>query len=167
MGTNLYGSAVADEALGPIGSSVQLAYNGATMDAVRTNTSLFNMASTSLTASTAISVTNYNARGCYAYMNITTLAAASGSTTWTLKIKITPPNADTSAVTICAAPPRSATGMTVLCVYPGAVVGSNSAGTAITHSGFPLPRDFQIVASLSSGATSKGCTMTLGLHLIV
>jgi hypothetical protein len=125
------------------------------------------MASTSLSASTAIAVNNFTGRGLYAFMNITSAFPGSGSTTYTLKIKLVPPNATASAVTLCAAPARSASGMVVLCVYPGAVVGSASATTGITHCGFPLPRSFQVIASASFGATSKEVVMSLGMTIIL
>ena len=167
MANNFFGSAVPDEALGPIGSTCNLQYNGSGYEAVRQNLSQILMAATSLSASTSIDVTSFNGRGIYAYMNITSAFPGSGSTTYTLKVKTIPPNASASGSVIAACPPRSASGMTTLCIYPGATVGSNSAGTAITHSGFPLPRDFRVVASLSSGATSKEVVMSLGMHIIV
>lgn len=167
MANNFFGSAVPAEALGPVGSNVNLVYNGSAFESLRNNTSEILMASTSLSASTAIAVTNFSGRGIYAYMNITSAFPGSGSTTYTLKVKTIPPNASASGTVIAACPPRSASGMTTLCIYPGAVVGSNSAGTAITHSGFPLPRNFSVVASLSSGATSKEVVMSIGMHTIV
>ena len=90
MANNFFGSAVPAEALGPIGSTCNLQYNGSGYEAVRQNLSQILMAATSL-----------------------------------------------------------------------------SASTSITHSGFPLPRDFRVVASLSSGATSKEVVMSLGMHIIV
>ena len=167
MANNFFGSAVPAEALGPVASSCNLVWNGSAFESLRGNTAEILMASSSLSASTAIAVTNFSGRGIYAYMNITSAFPASGSTTYTLKVKTIPPNATASGTTIAACPPRSASGMTTLCIYPGAVVGSNSAGTAITHSGFPLPRDFRVVASLSSGATSKEVVMSIGIHVIV
>ena len=167
MANNFFGSAVPDEALGTIGSTGNMGYNGSGFEMMRQNLATILMASTSLSASTAIEVTNFNGRGIYAYMNITSAFPGSGSTTYTLKVKSVPPNASASGTVIAACPPRSASGLTTLCIYPGAVVGSNSAGTAITHSGFPLPRNFKVVASLSSGATSKEVVMSIGMHTIV
>ena len=165
MGQNFYGSAVPVEAIGPVGSNCNLGYNGSGFESMRQNLSQVLMASSSLSASTAISVTNFNGRGVYAYMNITSAFPGSGSTTYTLKIKSIPPNATASAFTIAAAAPRSASGMSVICMYPGAIIGT--ASSTVVHSGLPVPRDFQVVASLSSGATSKEVVMSLGLHILV
>ena len=123
------------------------------------------MAATSISASTAISVTNFYGRGIYAYMNITSAFPGSGSTTLALKVRTIPPNATASAVTIAATAARSASGMVVLCVYPGLSTGSNSS-YAITTSGLPLPKDFQILASYSSAAASAALTVSIGMHVI-
>lgn len=164
---NLYGSAVPEEALGQIVSSIKLGYNGSGYELVRQNTAQVLMSSRSLSASTAISVTNHNSRGLIAFMNITSAFPGSGSTTFALKVKMVPPNATASAVTIAATAPRSTSGMVTLVVYPGVTIGSASgASTLTTYSGFPLPRDIQVVASASLGATSNTVVMSLGMFLI-
>lgn len=165
---NFYGSAIPEEALGQVMSNINLGYNGSGYEMVRQNTAHVLMTSRSLSASTAISVTNFNARGLIAFMNITSGFPTSGSTTYALKVKMIPPNSTASAVTIAASPPRSASGMVTLVVYPGVTIGSASgAGTLTTYSGFPLPRDIQVVASASLGATSNTVVMSLGMFLIL
>lgn len=132
------------------------------------NTSDVLMAASSISASTAISVTNFNARGIYAYMNVISgMPPGSASSTIALKIKTIPPNATASAVTIAAGPLSSATGCFVLCMYPGAIAGSGSVNALVSTCGRPLPRDFQVVASISSAAASKGFVVSLGIHPIL
>jgi hypothetical protein len=145
-------------------------FNETTSDLQRGNTDLVLMASSSLSASTAIAVTNFNGRGIFAYMNITSAFPGSASTTWALKLKAIQPNATASAVTLAACFPASASGAYVLCVYPGAskatASGSTSAQANLAVASLPVPRNFQIVASLSTGATSKEVVMSLGLTII-
>jgi hypothetical protein len=149
----------------------ELWYNETTFDYVRNNVDKILMASSSLSASTAISVTNFNGRGIYAYMNITSAFPGSGSTTYTLKIKAIQPNALLSAQTIAAAPPMNASGCSILCIYPGAskTTGSNSTSAIanLAVASLPMPRNFQVVASLSAGATSKEVVMSLGMTIIL
>lgn len=125
---------------------------------IQTSTVL--MASSSLSASTAISVTNFYGRGAMFFMNITSAFPGSASTTYTLKIKTAMPNATASSAVLCACSPRSASGAVVLVVYPGAAL---TQGAALTVAGFPLPLNFTVVASLSTGATSKEVVMSLGM----
>lgn len=126
------------------------------------------MAAASISASTAISVTNFNCTGAYVYMNVVSgMPPGSASVTIALKIKSVPPNQTASAVTLAATPVASATGTIVLCMYPGAIAGSGSAAALVTTCGRPLPRDFQVVASISSGAASFGCVVSLGIHPIL
>lgn len=151
----------------PANSSVGLDYNGTTFDLRRGNLSQVLMASSSISASTAISVTNFNARGIYAYMNITSAFPGSGSTTLALKIKAIPPNATASTMTIAAVAARSASGQVAICMYPGAIAGSASADALITTSGRPVPRDFQVVASYSSALANPALTLSIGMHVIL
>ncbi|MGH7273253.1 MAG: hypothetical protein ACREIQ_02175 [Nitrospiria bacterium] len=128
------------------------------------------MPSSSLSASTAISITNFAGKGAYFFMNVTSAFPGSGSTTVALKVKMIPPNATASAVTLAAMVPRSASGMNVLCIYPGAL-RSSTAPSASTDAimavfGSPLPRTFNVVASMSTGATSKEIVLSLGMTAI-
>lgn len=125
------------------------------------------MPSTSLSASTAIAVTNFAGRGAMFFMNITSAFPGSGSTTYALKVKAIMPNAVLSAVTIAACAPMSASGVSTLIIYPGALRSSTapsaSTDAAMAVFGCPLPRTFNVVVSLSTGATSKEVTMSLGM----
>lgn len=128
------------------------------------------MASSSLSAGTAISVTNFAGRGALFYMNITSAFPGSGSTTYTLKIQLRQPNAVNSAVTLCACAPMSASGVSTLVVFPGALRSSTAPSTSVNAAlavmGCPLPRNFSVVVSLSTGATSKEVVMSLGMTTI-
>jgi hypothetical protein len=128
------------------------------------------MASSSLSASTAISVTNFAGRGAFFFMNITSAFPGSASTTYALKVKMSMPNATASSVTLAAMTPASASGAYVLCVYPGAL-RSSTAPSASTNAlmavfGCPLPANFTVMVSLSTGATSKEVVMSLGMTTI-
>lgn len=132
------------------------------------NTADVLMASSSISATTAIAVTNFNARGAYVFMNITSAFPGSGSTTLALKVKALAPGLVTaSAASIAAVPAVSASGMTVLCVYPGAIAGSSSAVAGVTTVGRPIPRDFLVVASYSSAAASAALTVSIGIQPIL
>lgn len=145
-----------------------LNFNGSSYDIQRANLSQVLLAPSGISASTAISVTNFNARGFYAFMNITSAFPGSGSTTLALKIKALPPGLVTaSAVTIAAIAARSASGIVTICMYPGAIAGSASADALITTTGRPAPRDFLVVASYSSAAASASLTVSLGLMQIL
>jgi hypothetical protein len=105
---------------------------------------------------------NYDARGIMIFTNITKLPG-SGSTTWATKLKAVDPTVDGTwatgksgtAITVAAAGPKSASGITVLIVYPGV---SETAG-AMTRINSVLPRNFGIVASLSAGAANAGSSV--------
>jgi hypothetical protein len=119
------------------------------------------MASSSLSASTAITVTNNNFKGLTAYMRITSAFPGSASTTYALKVYAVPVTGG-SNILIGGATPRSASGVSSVTVYPGITV---SAGVNAQVS-MALPRDLSIVASLSTGATSKEDIMSLAMTWI-
>lgn len=120
------------------------------------------MASTSLSASTAIAVTNFCARGIMAFMNITSAFPGSASTTYALKVKAVSPLSVGATVVLAAATPRSASGQSTVMIYPGiaASAGVNCQVNCV------LPRDIQIVASASLGATSKEVVLSLGMMFL-
>lgn len=130
--------------------------NAASSDRVLAGT--VDMAASSLSASTAISITNTNYAGIFAWMNVTSAFPGSASTTYTLKIKAVSPLSAGATIIIGAAAARSTSGMSSLVIYPGIL---NSAG-ANAQVSMVLPRELQIVASLSSGATSKEVVLSLG-----
>jgi hypothetical protein len=119
------------------------------------------MPSSSLSASTAIPITNPGFPGIMAFMNITSAFPGSASTTYALKIKAVSPLSVGATVVLGNCTPRSASGQSVLVLYPGCQVFSATTGPISTFS-IGVPRDIQIVASLSAGATSKEVVMSIG-----
>jgi hypothetical protein len=119
------------------------------------------MPATSLSASTAIAITNWNAQGIIAFMNITSAFPGSASTTYCLKIKAVSPLSTGATVVLGACTPRSSSGQSVLMLAPGIQVFSATTGPISTFS-IGVPRDIQIVASASLGATSKEVVLSLG-----
>lgn len=132
----------------------------------RANQSKVLMASSSISATTAVAFTNHNARGIVAFMTISTAFPASASLTYTLKVKMTDPSSGIT-VTLAAAPPRSASGTDALVIYPGAIAGSASAGATVTRAGMPVPRDIIVTASMSALVASTNVAMSLGLMSIL
>lgn len=121
------------------------------------------MAATSLSASTAVPVTNWTGRGIMAFMNITSAFPGSASTTYALKVKVVDPTGIAGTyVTLGAASPRSTSGVSTVTIYPGIAVsaGNNCQVNMV------CPRDLVIVASLSTGATSKEVVMSLGMTIL-
>jgi hypothetical protein len=120
------------------------------------------MAATSLSASTAIPVTNWNGRGIMAFMNITSAFPGSASTTYALKVRAVNPLSAGTYVVLGSATPRSASGVSTVTIYPG-IAASAGPNAQINMC---VPRDIQIVASLSTGATSKEVVLSLGMMII-
>lgn len=111
------------------------------------------LASSSLSASTAVSVNNFGCRGALFILNVTAVPG-SGSTTIALKLRTT-----TTNVVFAARAAVSAAAAVGFMVYPGV---SASAGGVSS----PLPRNFQALLSLSTGATSKECVLSLSMMRI-
>lgn len=130
----------------------QLAFNGTTWDRVRCN---YNTTTGDTGAKTATfngaTQTNYNARGATVVINMGTVSgtsptlvaklqgSADGGTTW-----YDIPGAVTPTI--------SASGLTVLTIYPGAVAVANSVINAL------LPRTWRLVYTI--GGTSPSFTIT-------
>ena len=112
------------------------------------------LASSSLSASTAVSVQNFGCRGALFILNVTQLPG-SASTTVALKLRTTAP----AAFVFAARAAISATGAAGFMCYPGI---SASVGGVST----PLPRAFEALLSLSTGATSKECVLSLTMMRI-
>lgn len=112
---------------------------------------------TILSASTAVTVTNFGCRGAIFTLDIASFPG-SASTTVALKINVIGPGARTQ--TIATRATLSTSGMSVLVVYPGI---SASAGGVSS----PLPKTFSVQLSLSTGATSKEVALSLGMMRIV
>lgn len=132
-------------------------YNESAYDMMRANTSFLIVAPRSYSASVAVPCVNVNHRGVFVHTNITQLPG-SGSTTWATKIKAWDQfqgGASGTLLTIAAAAPRSASGIATLICYPGV---SETSG-ALTRINSPLPRNFYVVASLSTGAANAGSSI--------
>lgn len=127
------------------------------------NQTVIAMAASSLTGSTAVPITNFNGRGIMAWMQIDSFAAGSGSTTYALKLKVTNPLGGGN-VTLGGAPALSASGVSTLMIYPGITTATAVANTQLN---IAVPRDLQIVASLSAGATSKGAVVSLAYMILM
>lgn len=123
---------------------------------------------TIISASVAINIINHNCRGALFFLRPTAWPG-SGSTSLALKIRmLTDPIAGAGAQPTIASfvaqglSAGSSVGAAYL-VYPTAVTGGLSANTVVS----PLPRNYQVIVSLSTGATSKETTFSLSvMHLL-
>lgn len=139
-----------------------LQFNETDQEFVRANTAQQLMASSSISAATAIAVTNYNGRGIMAFMTITTAFPGSASLTYTLKVKAV--NPDTSAtIVLGAAAARSASGVSILTIYPG-IAASAGANAQVNMA---VPRNLQVVASMSAAVASTNVAMSLGMMILL
>lgn len=115
-------------------------------------------AGTSLSASTAMSQTNnFNCRGALFALNVASVPG-SGSTTIALKVNFVDAVGG-GTLNIASRAAVSASGSYVFMVYPGL---SASAGGVSSV----LPRNFSVQLSLSTGATSKECVLSLTMTKI-
>jgi hypothetical protein len=132
-----------------------------------TTASAVAVAGTVISASTAYNIINNNCRGALFYLRPTAFPG-SGSTTIALKIRmLTDPVAGGGAQPVIAAfgATNNVSGSTgyAFVVYPTAITGALSATSVVS----PLPRNYQIFLSLSTGATSKEVTFSLSvMHLV-
>jgi hypothetical protein len=140
----------------PPGSNLD--FNETTFDFRRNNISKVLRASATASASVTITDTNYDARGLIAFFNIATFPG-SASTTVALKIRAVDP-ATGGLYTLCTQAARSATGLSTLVIYPGMTAAANSSTS------MAAPRDLSFLLSMSSGATSKSCIMSLGVQYL-
>lgn len=133
-----------------------LAYDGASYSTIEGNqTATTLLASSSLSASTAIAgIANPNCKGALFILDVTALPG-SGSTTIALKLQTVLPRTATFAARAAV----SASGAAVFMVYPG--ISASAGGVAS-----PLPRTFNALISLSTGATSKECVLSLTMMRI-
>lgn len=126
-----------------------LAFDGSTYNPLEGNGTATVAFSGSLSASTAVSILNHGCRGALFVLNVTSLPG-SASTTIALKLRTTSP----AAFVFAARAAVSATGAVGFMVYPGI---SASAGGVSS----PLPKRFEALLSISTGATSKECVLSL------
>lgn len=134
-----------------------LAFDGSTHDVVECNQTATALlaTSTSLSASTAIAgISNRGCKGALFLLDVSAVPA-SGSTTIALKLNIDSPRTATFAARAAV----SAAGIVTFMVYPG--ISASAGGIAS-----PLPRTFSAKLSLSTGATSKECVLSLSMMRI-
>lgn len=154
--TGAVGNPIASSALG-------YQYNETNWEFFRGNTNQVLLASTSVSASTAISVTNYNACGIMAFMNVTgNFPPGSASTTIALKIQAVAP--DGTNVLLGGSTAKSVSGMTTVSIHPGL---SESTGISTSYFNRVLPRSLRVLASISTAAASVGFLLTLGISFVV
>ena len=110
--------------------------------------------SASVTAGTNYSLVNDFGRGIIAFFTIHSLPA-SGSTTAALKIRAVDPVTGGFS-NLLAGAARSASGTTVMMVGPG--ISTSALGVPAL-----LPRDLNLLLSLSTGATSKDVVYSIGI----
>lgn len=142
---------------------IQVRYNESSYDTLRCNTGI--LLRDALTASATVSIgplTNINARGGVFFLDIASMPG-SASTTVALKVKMVDPAAGRQ-ITIGTLAARASTGISALVIYPGIAA---SAGSALAQVNLMLPRTFNVVASVSAGATSKDCVFSIGMNLEV
>ncbi|SRR5579884_647578 len=137
----------------------QLLYNGATLDLQRGNQQGTLLASATRTANTASAdQTNYNARGVLLFLNVT---AASGTGGVRALVQAKDPISGSTQFLASATPAfKTATGLYVYSVYPGAPVGAflEQATQAA------LPRTWSV---LVQHGDASSYTYSLGFALIV
>jgi hypothetical protein len=113
------------------------------------------LAASSLSATTAISgISNLDCKGALFLLDISAMPA-SGSTTVALKLMIDSPR----TAVFAARAALSAAGLAMFMVYPG--ISASAGGVSC-----PLPRTFSARLSLSTGATSKECVLSLTMMRI-
>lgn len=125
---------------------------------------------TVISASTAYNVINNNGRGAIIYFRPTAFPG-SGSTTVALKVRMAQdPIAAAGVQPILAAfPAVSGSAGVAYMVYPAPMTVQAASGfsSSTTYACIPLPRNYQILLSLSTGATSKEVTFSLSvMHLV-
>lgn len=155
---------VGDAAAFPMTShALQYEFNEFTYERTRGNTSRVLMAATSVSASTAVTVTNYG-RGIIAWADITSgLPPGSASTTFALKVQAVSPVGTNRWVTLATTTARSVSGIVACAVGPAL---TETSGVAYAQANRLVPRDVRILASISSAAASFGCVLALGLSTI-
>lgn len=98
---------------------------------------------------------NIGASGCHVVIDITAITGTSPTATFTLEGK---DDASLKYYTILASAALTATGTTVLRVFPGATVAANLVASDI------LPRDFRIKCVV--GGTTPAVTATVGVSMV-
>lgn len=157
----MFDQRIPNDVAGQWGTPLQ--YNGSTFEHVRANFSQILRAAATASANVTISaITNFNCRGAIFFLDIASVPG-SASTTVALKIQGIDPAAG-RAVTIATLAQRGTSGVSAVVVYPGI---ATSAGSALAQVSMMLPRDIQVIASFSTGATSKDVVFSIGMEWIV
>lgn len=126
------------------------------------NTAQVVAASLSASASVTLPVTNLFGKSALIYFNIHALPG-SGSTTMALKVRSVDP-VNGGFVTIVNYAARSASGMIVSSINPFIQSISTIGSLGLPNQCVAVPRDLSFLLSMSTGATSKEVTFSLGIH---
>lgn len=138
-------------------------YNATNWEFIRNNVDVTLMGSASVSATTQIAALNYNHVGAMFFMNVTgNFPPGSASTTIALKVRAVAP--DGNSVFITGTTAKSISGMTMLTIYPGL---SETVGVSTSKFNGILPRNFLVIASISTAAASVGFMLSLGLSFVL
>jgi hypothetical protein len=117
------------------------------------------LSNVSLSASTAVSITNWANRGIIAWLECTSgIPPGSSSVTFALKVQAVAPVGTNRYLTLATSGAKSASGAYAVVIYPGI---SSTAVTNMAFNAGVVPRDLRLLVSISSGAASFGCVMSL------
>lgn len=159
----------ADGALGRNNAAVMpMLFNGATWERQRNNTTLNALSSAARTATTASSnITNYNARGCIFWLDIT--ATPNNAETVSLQLQAMDPVTTKfvtmtffTAIVASSIGATSTTATFMYTTYPGAA--ETVAVTNHEVHAMPVPRTFRVLMSHSGGGS---WTYSVGYNLMV
>lgn len=118
------------------------------------------LASSSLSATTAIAgISNFGCKGALFLLDISAMPA-SGSVGIALKLQITSPRTAVFATTV----QFNSVGIKPIMAYPGVAAGGSASLVGLNVA---LPRTFGARISLSTGATSKECILSLHMMRIL
>ena len=125
---------------------------------------------TTISASTAYNVINQNCRGALFYLKVSAFPG-SLSTTIALKVRMAqdPIAAAGTQFIIAAFPAVSSSAGVAFMVYPAPMTVQAASGfsSSTNYACSPLPRNYQVLLSLSTGATSKEVTFSLSvMHIL-
>lgn len=144
-------------------AGASLEYNESTFDLARGNNDQVLLASTSISASTAILATCYGS-GVIAWAEVTSgLPPGSASVTFALKVQMVSPVGTNRFVTLASSVGKSVSGIVAVAVGIGL---TETSGVAYAQASRLVPRNLRILASISSGASSFGMVLALGMSTI-
>ncbi|MHB8272272.1 hypothetical protein [Bradyrhizobium sp.] len=125
---------------------------------------------TTISASTAYNVINNNCRGALFYLKVSAFPG-SLSTTVALKVRMQqdPIAAGGTQFLLAAFPAVSSSAGVAFMCYPAPMTVQAASGfsSSTNYACIPLPRNYQVLLSISTGATSKEVTFSLSvMHLV-